>query len=107
MATSRPRRPPSVHRPPPTPPGRPGNRVAVRLCGPARRRPPSVHGPFERERVQEGDSVLVAVDREVAVVEVDHRDARAHEPREGEHRDAGAEREGGVGVTKWIVIYEY
>jgi hypothetical protein len=29
--------------------------------------------------------VLVAVDGEVAVVEVDHRDARAHEPREREH----------------------
>src|SRR5439155_16852705 len=59
---------------------RPGNRVAARLCGPADRRPPSVHGPFERERVEERDGVLVAVDCEVAVVEVDHRDARAHEP---------------------------
>ena len=44
--------------------------------------------------------MLVAVDREVTVVEVDHRDARAHEPREREHRDAGAEREGGVGVAQ-------
>jgi hypothetical protein len=43
------------------------------------RRPPSVHGPFECERVEERDGVLVAVDCEVAVVEVDHRDARAHE----------------------------
>ena len=34
---------------------------------------------FERERVEERDGVLVAVDREMAVVEVDHRDARAHE----------------------------
>jgi hypothetical protein len=41
---------------------------------------PSVHGPLERERVEERDGVLVAVDREMAVVEVDHRDARAHEP---------------------------
>jgi hypothetical protein len=31
------------------------------------RRPPGVHGPFERERVQERDGVLVAVDCEVAV----------------------------------------
>ena len=58
----------------------PGTRVAVRLYGLARRRPPSVHGPFEGERVEERDGVLVAVDREVAVVKVDHRDARAHEP---------------------------
>ena len=58
----------------------PGTRVAVRLYGLARRRPPSVHGPFEGERVEERDGVLVTVDREVAVVKVDHRDARAHEP---------------------------
>jgi hypothetical protein len=58
----------------------PGNRVALRLCGLAGRCPPSVHGPFERERVEQRDGVLVAVDREVAVVKVDHRDARAHEP---------------------------
>jgi hypothetical protein len=43
--------------------------------------------------------VLVAVDCEVAVVEIDHRDARAHEAREREHRHAGTEREGGVGVA--------
>jgi hypothetical protein len=82
----------------------PGNHAAVRLWGLASGRPPSVHGPFERERVQERDGVLVAVDCEVAVVEVDHRDARAHEPREGEHRDAGAEREGGVGVAQVVEV---
>ena len=48
--------------------------------------------------------MLVAVDCEVAVVEVDHRDARAHEPREREHRDAGAEREGGVGVAQVVEV---
>ena len=48
--------------------------------------------------------MLVAVDGEVAVVEVDHRDARAHEPREREHRDAGAEREGGVGVAQVVEV---
>jgi hypothetical protein len=42
--------------------------------------------------IEKRDGVLEAVDREMAVVEVDHRDARAHEPREGEHRHAGAER---------------
>ncbi len=63
------------------------------------RRPPSVHRPFERERIEERDGVLVAVDREMTVVEVDHRDARAHESRESEHWHAGTEREGGVGVA--------
>jgi hypothetical protein len=48
----------------------------VSLCGLAglrARRPPSIHGPFERERVQERDGVRVAVDCEMAIVEVDHR----------------------------------
>ena len=76
----------------------------VRLCRPAGRRPPSVHAPFERERVEQRDGVLVAVDREMTVVEIDHRDARAHEPREREHRDAGAEREGGVGVAEVVEV---
>ena len=40
-------RPPSVHRPLGMPSASPGNRVAVRLCGPAVRRPRSVHGPLE------------------------------------------------------------
>ena len=35
---------------------------------------------FERERVEERHGVLVAVDCEMAVVEIDHRDARTHEP---------------------------
>ena len=48
--------------------------------------------------------MLVAVEREVAVVEVDHRDARAHEPREREHWEAGAEREGGVGVAQVVEV---
>jgi hypothetical protein len=48
--------------------------------------------------------VLVAVDREMAAVEVDHRDARTHEPREGEHRHAGAKREGGVGVAQVVEV---
>jgi hypothetical protein len=45
-----------------------------------------------------------AVDCEVAIVEVDHCDARAHEPRESEHRDACAEREGGIGVTQVVEV---
>ena len=48
--------------------------------------------------------MLVAVDCEVAIVEIDHRDARAHEPREGEHRDASAEREGGIGVAQVVEV---
>jgi hypothetical protein len=51
--------------------------------------------------------VLMAVDREMAVVEVDHRDARTHEPREGEHRDAGAECEGGVGVAQVVELAQW
>jgi hypothetical protein len=76
----------------------------VRRWRPSRRRPPSVHGPFERERVEERHGVLVAVDCEMAVVEIDHRDARAHEPRESEHRDARAEREGGLGVAQVVEV---
>src|SRR5947208_16949879 len=41
----------------------------------------------------------MAVAGEVAVVAVDHRNARADEARDGEHRNAGAEREGGVCVA--------
>src|SRR5437870_5527390 len=47
-----------------------------------------------------GDCVFAAVEGEVAVVAVDHRDARAHEPGEGEDGYACAEREGGVGVAQ-------
>ena len=46
--------------------------------------------------------MLVAVAGEVAVVAVDHRDARADEARDREHRHAGAEREGGVGVAQVV-----
>jgi hypothetical protein len=41
--------------------------------------------------VEEHHRVLAAVASEVAVVTVDHRQARAHEPREIEDGDAGAE----------------
>ena len=44
----------------------------------------------------------MAVTGEMAVVAVDHRDARAAEAREGEHRNTGAEREGGVGVAQVV-----
>lgn len=33
---------------------------------------------------------------------VDHRQARTHEPRQVEDRDAGAEREGRVGVAQVV-----
>jgi len=49
--------------------------------------------PFERKRVEERDGVLAAVVGQVAVVAVDHRDARAHEAGDGEHRDYRAQRE--------------
>jgi hypothetical protein len=44
----------------------------------------------------------IAVTGEVAVVAVDHRDARTDEARDREHRNAGAEREGCVGVAQVI-----
>lgn len=46
--------------------------------------------------------MLAAVVSEVSVVVVDHRDARAHESRDGEHRDSRPEGEGRVGVA-WVV----
>jgi hypothetical protein len=46
----------------------------------------STHGPFNCECVQQRDGVLEAVDREVALVKVDHREARSHESRDGEWR---------------------
>jgi hypothetical protein len=73
-------------------------------CGLSDRRPFSGHGPFERERIQKRDGVLVTVDGEVAIVEVDHRDARTHEARQGEHRDAGAERERGVCMAQVVEV---
>ena len=50
--------------------------------------------------------MLEAVDGEVAVVEVDHRDARAHEPGDGEHRHAGPEGEGRVAVAEVVEVSE-
>ena len=102
MTIGRPRRPPNVHRSPrPLSAGR-GIAVADRLCVTLMRRPPSVHGSFDREGVQERDGVFAAVAGEVAVVAVDHRDARAHEARDREHRDAGAQCERGVGVAQVV-----
>ena len=46
--------------------------------------------------------MIAAVAGEVAVVLVDHRQARAHEPRQVEDRDARAECEGGVGVAQVV-----
>ena len=79
-------------------------RIAVdeRVCAAAGRRPPSVHRPLERERVEQRDRMHMAVTGEMAVVAVDHRDARADEARDGEHRNTGAEREGGVGVAQVV-----
>ena len=44
----------------------------------------------------------MAVTGEVAVVAVDHRDARADETRDRKHRNAGSERERAVGVAQFI-----
>lgn len=68
------------------------------------RRPRSVHGPLERERVEERDGVLPAVVGEVAVVLINHRDARTDEARDREDRNAGAKREGDVGVAQVVEI---
>ena len=56
------------------------------------------------EGVEERDGVGASVAGEVAVVAVDHREAGAHEPREVEDGDAGAEREGGVGVAQVLGV---
>src|SRR5438128_131441 len=42
----------------------------------------SVHRSFDRERIEQRDRMFAAVAREVSVVAVDHRDARAHEARD-------------------------
>jgi hypothetical protein len=44
----------------------------------------------------------MAVTGEMAVVAIDHRNARADETRDRKHRNAGAEREGGVGVAQVV-----
>ena len=46
--------------------------------------------------------MLAAVVGEVAVVVVDHRDARAHEAGYGEDRDSRAEGEGRVGMAQVV-----
>jgi hypothetical protein len=48
--------------------------------------------------------VVEAVDREMAVVEVDHRDAGAHEPRDREDWHAGAQGKRGVGVAEVVEV---
>ena len=73
-----------------------------RVCVSSVRRPRSVHRPLQRERVEQRDPMHIAVTGEVAVVAVDHRDARTDEARDREHRNAGAEREGCVGVAQVI-----
>lgn len=83
-----------------------GNGVAERSCGLPLRRPPSVHRSFDREGVEQRDGVLTAVAGEVSVVVVDHRDARPHEARDREHRDAGSQREGRLGVTQVVEMTE-
>src|ERR671918_567630 len=62
------RRPPNVHRPAGSPPLWPRNAEGMWLHVRSGRRPPSVHRPFDRERVEQGDGVFVAVAGEVAVV---------------------------------------
>jgi len=52
--------------------------------------------------VEKGNGVRSTVAGEVTVVLVDHREAGAHEAGEIEDRDAGAEREGRVGVAKVV-----
>jgi hypothetical protein len=48
--------------------------------------------------------MLAAVVGKVAVVVVDHRDARTHEARDREDGDPGAQRERGVGVPQVVEI---
>jgi hypothetical protein len=71
------------------------------------RRPPSVHGSLNRESIQKRDGVFAAVAGEVAVMAIDHRDARAHEARDREHRDAGAQCERGVGVAEVVEMAKW
>jgi hypothetical protein len=44
----------------------------------------------------------MAVTGQMAVVAIDHRDARADETRDRKHWNAGAECEGGVGVAQVV-----
>ena len=50
--------------------------------------------------------MLAAVASKMTVVVVDHRDARAHEARDREHRDAGSQCEGGVGMAQVVEVAE-
>jgi len=52
--------------------------------------------------VEQADRLLAAVAGEVAVVAVDHGQARAHVAGELEGEDAGTEREGGEGVSEIV-----
>jgi hypothetical protein len=55
-----------------------------------------------RERIEQKDCVLATVAGEVAVVAIDHREARAHVAGEIERGDAGTEGEGGEGVPQVV-----
>jgi hypothetical protein len=57
-----------------------------------------------RECVEQRDGVFTAVAGEVAVVAIDHRDAGTHKPGDGEHGDAGSQREARVGVARVIEV---
>src|SRR5207253_4469342 len=81
---------------------RPRVAVAERVCVPFGRRPRSVHSPLERKRVEQRYRMHMAVPGEMAVVAIDHRDARADEAGDREHGNAGAEGEGGVGVAQVV-----
>ncbi len=48
--------------------------------------------------------MLTAVAGEMTVMVVDHRDARAHEAGDREHRDACSQREGRVGVARVVEV---
>ena len=94
------RRPPSVHAPLNPPLGPPRIAVAERVCAASGRRPRSVHRPLER--VHQRDGMLAAIPRKVAVVAVDHRDARTDEATpQTQARPAGRPA---VSVGKWSVV---
>jgi hypothetical protein len=59
-------------------------------------------GGLRSEDIKKGDRMFATVASQVAVVAVDHRQARAHEPRQLEDRNTGAESEGRVGVAQVI-----
>ena len=65
-------------------------------------RPPSVHRFLGGKRIEQRDGVFASVVSEMTVVDVDHRDARAHEAGDGKDRDAGSESKGRVRVTEVV-----